>query len=53
VPPEKKGSMSSTWVLMDYGDVIVHVFSKGKTVCSMILRGSGETEKIVESVDEL
>ena len=25
---QKEGSMSSTWVLMDYGDVIVHVFSK-------------------------
>ena len=25
---QKEGSMSSTWVLMDYGDVIVHVFDE-------------------------
>ena len=25
---QKEGSMSSTWVLMDYGDVIIHVFDE-------------------------
>ena len=25
---QKEGNLSSTWVLLDYGDVIVHVFSK-------------------------
>ena len=25
---QKEGNMTSTWMLMDYGDVIVHVFSK-------------------------
>ena len=25
---QKEGNLSSTWLLMDYGDVIIHVFSK-------------------------
>ena len=25
---QKEGNRNSTWILMDYGDVIVHVFSK-------------------------
>lgn len=30
-----EGNKNSSWVLMDYGDVIAHVFPK-KTACFMI-----------------
>ena len=49
---EKEGSMSSTWVLMDYGDVIVHVFSKEDRLFYDLER-IWRDGKIVESVDEL
>lgn len=49
---QKEGSMSSTWVLMDYGDVIVHVFSKEDRLFYDLER-VWRDGKIVESVDEL
>ena len=49
---QKEGSMSSTWVLMDYGDVIVHVFSKEDRLFYDLER-IWRDGKIVESVDEL
>ena len=49
---QKEGSMSSTWVLMDYGDVIVHVFSKEDRLFYDLER-IWRDGRIVESVDEL
>ena len=49
---QKEGSMSSTWVLMDYGDVIVHVFSKEDRLFYDLER-IWRDGKIVESVDEV
>ena len=49
---QKEGSMNSTWVLMDYGDVIVHVFSKEDRLFYDLER-IWRDGKIVESVDEL
>ena len=39
-----EGNNKSTWILMDYEDIIVHLFSK-EAVCSMILNASGEMER--------
>lgn len=39
-----EGNNKSTWILMDYEDIIVHLFPK-KTVCSMISNASGEMER--------
>ena len=49
---QREGQASGSWVLLDFGDIIVHVFESlsmcltGKTVCSMIWRGSGRTGRI-------
>ena len=43
-----EGNRSSTWILMDYQDIIVHLFSSEdprRIACSMILRESGRMEK--------
>ena len=41
---QREGQASGSWVLLDFGDIIVHVFIK-KTVCSMIWNESGKTER--------
>ncbi len=38
-PKQIEGSSNSNWVLMDYGDVIVHILTR-KIVCFMIWKGS-------------
>ena len=49
---QKEGKASSTWVLLDYGDVIVHVFSKEDRLFYDLER-IWRDGKIVESVDTL
>ncbi len=49
---QKEGNASSTWVLLDYGDVIVHVFSKEDRLFYDLER-IWRDGKIVESVDTL
>lgn len=49
---QKEGSMNSTWVLMDYGDVIIHVFSREDRLFYDLER-IWRDGRIVESVDEL
>lgn len=49
---QKEGNMTSTWMLMDYGDVIVHVFSQEDRLFYDLER-IWRDGKIVESVDEL
>ncbi|MCI9568801.1 MAG: ribosome silencing factor [Lachnospiraceae bacterium] len=49
---QKEGNMNSTWVLMDYGDVIVHVFSKEDRLFYDLER-IWKDGKIVESLEEL
>lgn len=49
---QKEGNLSSTWLLMDYGDVIIHVFSKEDRLFYDMER-IWRDGKIVESVDEL
>ena len=49
---QKEGSLSSTWILMDYGDMIVHVFSKEDRLFYDLER-IWQDGKIVTSVDEL
>ncbi len=39
-----EGTRNSSWVLMDYGDMIIHIFDE-KTVFSMIWKESGEMER--------
>ena len=49
---QKEGNMTSTWMLLDYVDVIVHVFSKEDRLIydlERILRDG----KVLESADEL
>ena len=47
-----EGNRNSSWILMDYGDVIVHVFSKEDRLFYDLER-IWRDGKIVESVDEL
>lgn len=49
---QKEGNMTSTWMLMDYGDVIVHVFSKEDRLFYDLER-IWRDGKILESTDEL
>lgn len=49
---QKEGNRSSTWVLLDYGDVIVHVFSKEDRLFYDLER-IWRDGKIMESADEL
>lgn len=49
---QKEGNMNSTWVLMDYGDVIIHVFSKEDRLFYDLER-IWVDGKLLESVDEL
>lgn len=49
---QKEGNITSTWMLMDYGDVIVHVFSQEDRLFYDLER-IWRDGKIVESVDEL
>ena len=47
-----EGNKNSTWVLMDFGDVIVHIFDKEDRLFYDLER-IWRDGKIVESVDEL
>ncbi len=49
---QKEGNTSSTWVLLDYGDVIIHVFSKEDRLFYDLER-IWRDGKIVESVEAL
>ena len=49
---QKEGNMTSTWMLMDYGDVIVHVFSKEDRLFYDLER-IWRDGKVLESADEL
>ena len=49
---QKEGNTGSTWVLMDYGDVIIHVFSKEDRLFYDLER-IWRDGKVVTSVDEL
>ena len=49
---QKEGNLSSTWVLLDYGDVIVHVFSKEARLFYDLER-IWRDGKVVGSVEEL
>ena len=49
---QREGNANSTWVLMDYGDVIIHIFSKEDRLFYDLER-IWLDGKIVESVDDL
>ena len=49
---QKEGNLTSTWMLMDYSDVIVHVFSQEDRLFYDLER-IWRDGKILESVDEL
>lgn len=49
---QKEGNNSSTWVLLDYGDMIVHVFSKEDRLFYDLER-IWRDGKIVEKVEDL
>ena len=49
---QKEGNLNSTWVLLDYGDVIVHVFSKEDRLFYDLER-IWRDGKVVGSVEEL
>ena len=49
---QKEGNSSSTWVLLDYGDVIVHVFSKEDRLFYDLER-VWRDGKVMESLEEL
>lgn len=49
---QKEGNTNSTWVLLDYGDVIVHVFSREDRLFYDLERIWVDGKQI-ESVDEL
>ena len=49
---QKEGNMTSTWMLMDYNDVIVHVFSQEDRLFYDLER-IWRDGSILESVDEL
>ena len=43
---QKEGNNNSSWILMDYKDIIIHLFSKEESICFMILRESGRMVKL-------
>ena len=47
-----EGNQSSTWILMDYGDIIIHIFSKEDRLFYDLER-IWQDGKIVASVGEL
>ena len=49
---QKEGNLTSTWMLMDYNDVIVHVFSQEDRLFYDLER-IWRDGSILESVDEL
>ena len=49
---QKEGNLTSTWMLMDYNDVIVHVFSQEDRLFYDLER-IWRDGNILESVDEL
>ena len=49
---QKEGNRSSTWILLDYGDMIVHVFSKEDRLFYDLER-IWRDGKLLESVAEL
>lgn len=49
---QKEGNTNSTWILMDYGDLIVHVFSREDRLFYDLER-IWRDGKVIESVDEL
>ena len=49
---QKEGNLTSTWMLMDYNDVIVHVFSQEDRLFYDLER-IWRDGKILESTDEL
>lgn len=49
---QKEGNLTSTWMLMDYNDIIVHVFSQEDRLFYDLER-IWRDGKIVESVEEL
>ena len=49
---QKEGNLTSTWMLMDYGDVIVHVFSQEDRLFYDLER-IWRDGKILESAEEL
>ena len=49
---QTEGNRNSTWILMDYGDVIVHVFSKEDRLFYDLER-IWRDGKLVENADEL
>ena len=42
---QREGNGNSPWILLDYADVIVHVFDKRRTEVSTIWNTSGMMEK--------
>jgi ribosome-associated protein len=49
---QKEGNLTSTWMLMDYNDVIVHVFSQEDRLFYDLER-IWRDGKVLESTDEL
>lgn len=49
---QKEGNLTSTWILMDYGDVIVHVFSQEDRLFYDLER-IWRDGKVLESAEEL
>ena len=52
---QAEGYQTANWILLDYGDLVIHIFDTAissptclirKTGCSMTSRGSGETAKL-------
>lgn len=42
---QMEGYREGNWILLDFGDIIIHIFDKENPVYSMILKESGKTEK--------
>ena len=42
-----EGTRNSSWVLMDYGDMIIHIFDEENRLFYDLERGSGETARFL------
>ena len=51
-PRQIEGYSTANWILMDYGDIIVHIFSREDRLFYDLER-IGRDGKMLESVDEL